>query len=259
MSFDALAWAARCNPGSASQKLVLLGLAENASRLEHEAWPCTQTLVEFSSLDRKTVISALDALERGGFISDTGKKAGRTKQVKVYRLAVGQMQESLPLSEPSQKRNSSEIPTKGSQKRDTEPVRNQYSQKGDKPLSSRRGETRGTRLDAAWEPDELPNEQQDEIAAFAPGWLERELSRFRDHWLAKPGAAGRKCDWNATWRNWIRKAVDDERARAGRSGGTGGGGAGRYRRSVGRELLADALAQRLAEQGADGGAQGVHR
>jgi len=28
--------------------------------------------------------------------------------------------------------------------------------------------------------------------------------RFRDHWIAQPGAKGRKLDWFATWRNWVR-------------------------------------------------------
>lgn len=27
---------------------------------------------------------------------------------------------------------------------------------------------------------------------------------FRDYWLAAPGAKGRKQDWAATWRNWVR-------------------------------------------------------
>jgi len=29
-------------------------------------------------------------------------------------------------------------------------------------------------------------------------------SRFRDYWIAQPGAKGRKADWHATWRNWVR-------------------------------------------------------
>lgn len=29
-------------------------------------------------------------------------------------------------------------------------------------------------------------------------------SRFRDYWIAQPGAKGRKTDWPATWRNWVR-------------------------------------------------------
>jgi hypothetical protein len=35
-----------------------------------------------------------------------------------------------------------------------------------------------------------------------------EADRFRDHWLAASGARGVKRDWQATWRNWIRKALD---------------------------------------------------
>lgn len=27
---------------------------------------------------------------------------------------------------------------------------------------------------------------------------------FRDFWIAKPGKEGRKTDWQATWRNWVR-------------------------------------------------------
>lgn len=28
---------------------------------------------------------------------------------------------------------------------------------------------------------------------------------FSDYWRAKPGKDGRKADWQATWRNWVRK------------------------------------------------------
>lgn len=28
--------------------------------------------------------------------------------------------------------------------------------------------------------------------------------RFYDHWIAQPGTKGRKSDWSATWRNWVR-------------------------------------------------------
>ena len=27
---------------------------------------------------------------------------------------------------------------------------------------------------------------------------------FRDYWIAVPGAKGKKANWPATWRNWIR-------------------------------------------------------
>lgn len=39
--------------------------------------------------------------------------------------------------------------------------------------------------------------------------------RFRDYWIAQPGVKGRKADWPATWRNWVR----NERAAPGPNGG----------------------------------------
>lgn len=33
-----------------------------------------------------------------------------------------------------------------------------------------------------------------------------EAPKFADHWRAQPGQKGRKSDWPATWRNWIRGA-----------------------------------------------------
>lgn len=127
MSFDALSWAAKCKPGSAPQKLVLLALAECAQRDNNLAFPSIAALVEFSSLNRKTVIAALASLEEGNFITDTGERMGRTKQVKVYCLNL----ESSPKTEQFQKRNSSTFSVKESQKRDTEPVREPVSPNGD--------------------------------------------------------------------------------------------------------------------------------
>ena len=40
--------------------------------------------------------------------------------------------------------------------------------------------------------------------------LRREHSRFVDYWTAAPGQRGVKLDWNATWRNWTRKAADSQ-------------------------------------------------
>lgn len=59
-----------------------------------------------------------------------------------------------------------------------------------------------SRLPTDWEPNELevafcrterPDLVPDSVA-----------SQFRDYWIAQPGAKGRKADWAATWRNWVR-------------------------------------------------------
>ena len=45
-----------------------------------------------------------------------------------------------------------------------------------------------------------------------------EHPKFVDYWLGIPGARGRKVDWPATWRNWMRKAQDDIPATPARNG-----------------------------------------
>ena len=37
----------------------------------------------------------------------------------------------------------------------------------------------------------------------------KEAANFKDYWRAKPGAAGVKLDWEATWRVWCRRAAGD--------------------------------------------------
>lgn len=34
---------------------------------------------------------------------------------------------------------------------------------------------------------------------------DRVFLDFRDYWIAKPGKDGRKADWQATWRGWVRR------------------------------------------------------
>ncbi len=36
--------------------------------------------------------------------------------------------------------------------------------------------------------------------------LQAEHTKFVDYWIAKAGKDACKVDWNATWRNWIRRA-----------------------------------------------------
>lgn len=35
-----------------------------------------------------------------------------------------------------------------------------------------------------------------------------ESKKFKDHWIAQPGAKGVKLNWNAVWRNWMRRAQE---------------------------------------------------
>lgn len=68
----------------------------------------------------------------------------------------------------------------------------------------------GSRLPADWKPS-------DEEVAFCaterPDLTASEVAcRFRDYWIAQPGIKGRKSDWPATWRNWVRNEKAQPRA-----------------------------------------------
>jgi hypothetical protein len=60
------------------------------------------------------------------------------------------------------------------------------------------------RLSDDWnpEPEDFPAEQ-----------IARELPKFRDFWKAKSGRDATKLDWQATWRNWLRRSDDFKPAR----------------------------------------------
>lgn len=73
---------------------------------------------------------------------------------------------------------------------------------------------RARQLPGDWEPEPFPDSSDlaAQVAAWRPGMLERELSKFRDHWR---GNGERKVDWQATWRNWVRRADGDGFGRRG--------------------------------------------
>lgn len=41
-----------------------------------------------------------------------------------------------------------------------------------------------------------------------------QADRFRDYWIAEAGARAAKLEWQATWRNWVRKAVAERKPKA---------------------------------------------
>ncbi|WP_208539337.1 hypothetical protein [Algihabitans albus] len=88
------------------------------------------------------------------------------------------------------------------------------------PPTARRVSARGSRLPDDW----LPGPQARRTAkeeGLSDAEIDRCADKFRDYWHAQPGARGRKSDWSATWRNWVRREVDEDRF-----GRRFGGGAG---------------------------------
>jgi hypothetical protein len=93
---------------------------------------------------------------------------------------------------------------------DIEPISNRYQ---DDPLEKEKEteeekETekrshRGARLPADFV---LPEEWSSFCRHERPDLIPSEVFlEFKDYWVAQPGQKGVKTDWDATWRNWIRR------------------------------------------------------
>ena len=104
------------------------------------------------------------------------------------------------------------------------------------------GSKRGTRLPADFVPSEVARKT---IIAESPDLdLRREHARFVDHWTAQPGQRGVKADWDATWRNWMRRSADELRHR------------GRTRQQETADLFAAAMARAEAADAAEAATTG---
>jgi hypothetical protein len=83
------------------------------------------------------------------------------------------------------------------------PERNEGVTREEKRREEIKSLGRATRLPPDWLPSEL-----------LTAWTLKErpdldptnvAAKFRDYWTAKPGRAGTKLDWDATFRNWVRE------------------------------------------------------
>ncbi len=71
---------------SSSEHSILNVMAFRANKETHECHPSAKSLCESTSQDKKTVYKSLISLSDKKLIIDTGKKAGKTKSVPVYKL-----------------------------------------------------------------------------------------------------------------------------------------------------------------------------
>ena len=65
---------------------------------------------------------------------------------------------------------------------------------------------KGSRLNKEWVlPADWGNWALEQNPAWGNSKVESIADGFRDYWISVAGAKGVKADWEATWRNWIRR------------------------------------------------------
>lgn len=118
MSHEASLWAWKAPVKKSSHKFVLVAMAERAGE-EALCWPSIKRLELDTCLNRKTVITALEHLEKTGFIRDTGERKGQTRQVKVYQLLGVSHREYSLEQNPCEKDSEKETQKRNCSKNDT--------------------------------------------------------------------------------------------------------------------------------------------
>ena len=112
MSVDATRWAWKAPVKSATQRLILLSLADRAGE-HHTCYPSNKRLAQDTLLNLKTVQRSVSELIELGLIVDTGERKGNTKQVRVLQLVGVDSREynepKIGLVKRTQKRNSTKI------------------------------------------------------------------------------------------------------------------------------------------------------
>ncbi|MFM3984327.1 helix-turn-helix domain-containing protein [Klebsiella pneumoniae subsp. ozaenae] len=198
----------------ASQKLLMLSLADRADEL-HCCYPSIQRLVKDTGMDRKTIGKWINQMIEDGFISDTGERKGKTKQVRVLRL-------NIEVKE-AQKRNSTKFGNNTKNGHETSPILdNKRSQNWDaesviepniEPTLSARGqfisEAAKRRIgispngEIPFPPAFKPSADHIAIASEKGISIETELLNFRDYHKAR---GTKLIDWSSAFRVWLRNA-----------------------------------------------------
>lgn len=184
----ALVWPIKID---ATAKAVLVSLADNANDAG-ECWPSIDTICERTCFARSPVIRAIQRLEAAGLLVADRSNGRHTR----YLITPNQCRTDTRVAETpvAQRHRTRVAETPDPCPKDTltvkEPSRNHQEEVA-----------RGARIPAdfptadeiAWCRQKRPDLSPSDVA-----------ERFRDHWSAVPGARGRKVDWPATWRNWVR-------------------------------------------------------
>jgi len=248
-----------CEDGAYNRLLRLCWRTPGCSLPADDTWVMRQMRVDQNSFDAfvKPVLSEFFKVRRGRYVNDklkevfdeatakterrksAGRKGGEAKARKT--------KEVLPSNATSElEQCSSKIEP------ELELELQPETKKEEAVASSEKRGPNGIRLSPDWT---LPDDWLAEArriafqlkAQLTDQEIRNEADKFRDYWVAAPGAKGRKCDWLATWRTWIRNSIERRQSR-GHAPGRGGQAAFAQH---GRGSIAAAAARR-ADQRANG-------
>lgn len=187
-------------------------LADREGRLEDRP---VRIKMELFPADNVDVNAGLDALDEHGFIKRYEADGSKYIQILAWNKHQNPHCKEAPSTIPAWCEHSSS-PEKAVTSRADSLIPDSLNPQPGAPHRKRGAAKRGSRLPSDWS---LTPEYREAAAQINPRVnAETEAAKFRDYWCAKSGKDATKVDWIATWRNWIRRASEDARPRAGPHG-----------------------------------------
>lgn len=288
------AWSQVIKP--ATHKLILLSMADRADE-HHCCYPSIARLERDTGLDRKTIQKGVAAMIESGLITDTGKRAGATNQVRVLCLNIN---EDAPKNQTihkvaKQPKNGNvtnignnpengNVPEIGNVPKNgmgndpnfgmgNDPKNGIQNQSLNHPLNlipPSEGEARApeppppkpakAKKPRQEEPTRIPEDfapSESNRAWFASkGYAfdcDEETEKFCDYWRESKRDNAWKMDWQAAWKNWMRRTHDGFAAARSPGYGQPFAGQGRTFDQQGREVVPSAPGMPMAGGAPKGG------
>jgi len=194
---------------SSTTKLVLHTIGLHMDETGHGAYPTVAQIMRLSSLSNKAVITHIRiAIQQGWLRSKVHGFKGQKWKNHEYEAHWPDENGAYEGGEPQSNLTDKlvNVSPKGGE-RQSEKVVNEVHSKvpiqhsnNITPLSPPKGKAH--LLPDDWTPSEAG---RDLAVSLGVDWVS-ELEVFRDYWISVPDAKGRKKNWDATWRNWVRRS-----------------------------------------------------
>jgi hypothetical protein len=228
MAFDTLLWVRKQKTGNCASRSVLRVLADHAGQ-DHSCYLRTRLIAAETDLSEGGVRKALARLIDAGLVrvydryDRSGKRISNRYQVLVDGALTPAPEHEdyadvrgVTLSEDEEPLNKGEGPTLN----EGEGLPHKEASSSEAPVvkgGASRSTMTATRIPDNFMPDERMRAwfADEKLAAVIDGRVEHD--KFVDYWAGVPGVKGRKVDWPATWRNWMRTAAERATRRPGNS------------------------------------------
>ena len=185
-------------PRGGSDKLVMLAMADWCNDNGTSLHPSISTVARKINLSDKQTRVIVHRLIDEGWLSVIGNEfGGDPGMTRQYRMDVEMLRTPpVEVTPPVGRRD----PSRGGAF--TPPAHGSLSTIDPSGTTSKRRDAPATRLPADWKPSE---EDISYLKAKRPDLNITDVEEnFSDYWKSQPGAKGRKQDWHATWRMWVR-------------------------------------------------------